>query len=99
VVRDSAGEPTGETRPVWSIAPESVIVSPAPDKTLNAGEAAEIWGWAWADGGASAVEVSTDGGASWLPAGLEKSIGRAWQRFALTWHPERRGPHELSSRA
>jgi len=98
-IRDAAGQPTGDTRPVWSIAPESVIVSPAPDKTLSVGEAVEIWGWAWADGGASEVEVSTDGESSWLRATLEAPSGRAWQRFAASWRPGRRGTYELSSRA
>ena len=51
VVRDAAGQPTGSTSPVWSIAPESVIVSPAPNQAVTAGEFFEIWGWAWADGG------------------------------------------------
>ncbi len=98
-IRDETGEPTGATRPVWAIAPESVIVSPAPDSTLSIADAVEVWGWAWADGGVSAVEVSTDGGSSWTPAVTEPPVGRAWQRFATTWRPERRGAQELCSRA
>ena len=50
-VLDSAGRETGETTPVWAIAPESLIVSPAPDATIEASVEREIWGWAWADGG------------------------------------------------
>jgi DMSO/TMAO reductase YedYZ molybdopterin-dependent catalytic subunit len=99
VVRDESGQPTGAIRPVWSIAPESVIVSPAPDDTVPIGESIEIWGWAWADGGATNVDVSTDGGTTWHLAKLEPPAGRTWQRFAASWHPERRGIHELSSRA
>jgi DMSO/TMAO reductase YedYZ molybdopterin-dependent catalytic subunit len=45
-ILNADGRPTGRTVPVWSIAPESVIVSPAPDQTLSAGEDVEIWGWA-----------------------------------------------------
>src|SRR5262249_14088438 len=55
-VRDDAGRPTGATTPVWSIAPESVIVSPAPDQGLAVGAPVEIWGWAWADGGVAIAE-------------------------------------------
>jgi DMSO/TMAO reductase YedYZ molybdopterin-dependent catalytic subunit len=99
VVRDEAGEPTGATNPVWSIAPESVIVSPMPERTLPAGHAVEIWGWAWMDGGVTAVEVSADAGSSWMQTATERPAGRAWQRFATTWLPDRRGMHELQSRA
>jgi DMSO/TMAO reductase YedYZ molybdopterin-dependent catalytic subunit len=98
-VRDVSGEPTGATVPVWSIAPESVIVAPAPDATLSAGEPHEIWGWAWADGGVSAVDVSVDGTQRAMRAETEPSAGRAWQRFAVTWRPHARGEHALWSRA
>jgi sulfane dehydrogenase subunit SoxC len=89
----------GERTPVWSIAPESVIVAPAPDQTLRADENVEIWGWAWADGGVSTVDISTDGGGAWRPAVLEPRVGRAWQRFAAAWRPEQNGTYELCARA
>jgi DMSO/TMAO reductase YedYZ molybdopterin-dependent catalytic subunit len=98
-ILDVEGKPTGATTPVGPIAPESVIVSPAPDQALPAGEEIEIWGWAWADGGVSAVDVSADDGGGWTPAVLERPAGRAWQRFAATWRPEHRGAHQLCSRA
>ncbi|HKE13530.1 MAG TPA: molybdopterin-dependent oxidoreductase [Kofleriaceae bacterium] len=99
VVRDPSGRPTGATTPVWAIAPESAIVAPAPDQTVAAGRPVEVWGWAWADGGVDAVDVTADGGASWMRADLEPRTGRTWQRFAATWRPERRGRHELAARA
>ncbi len=34
-LRDGAGRETGETTPVWSVAPESLIVSPAPDELVG----------------------------------------------------------------
>jgi DMSO/TMAO reductase YedYZ molybdopterin-dependent catalytic subunit len=98
-MRAASGQATGATVPVWAIAPESVIVSPAPDQTLRAGESIEIWGWAWADGGVGALEVSADGGASWISAALEPPAGRVWQRFTMAWRPGRNGAHELLSRA
>ncbi len=97
-VRDGSGRPTGATTPVWSIAPESVIVSPSPDQSLPSGRPAELWGWAWADGGVDTVEISTDGGATWSPAALEPPAGRTWQRFTATWRPQR-GSHDICSRA
>jgi sulfane dehydrogenase subunit SoxC len=88
----------GGTRPVWQIAPESVIVSPSPDMQIGA-DAVDIWGWAWADGGVSAVEISTDGGQTWRAADLDKPAGWAWQKFRASWQPEGVGEAVLMSRA
>jgi sulfane dehydrogenase subunit SoxC len=98
-VQNTAGQSTGATVPVGPIAPESVIVSPAPDQTLAIGVNAEIWGWAWADGGVSAIDIGTDRNSGWTPATIEPPAGRAWQRFASTWSPGRSGKYELRSRA
>lgn len=98
-IRDASGLPTGECLPVRSIAPESVIVSPAPDRVLAAGREIEIWGWAWADGGVSSVSVSTDRECPWLPAAVEPPADHAWQRFSVIWRPERPGKQEIRSRA
>jgi DMSO/TMAO reductase YedYZ molybdopterin-dependent catalytic subunit len=97
-VRDASDEVTGESTPVWSIAPESVIVSPAPDQALRAGQPVDVWGWAWADHGVVAVEFSADN-ATWARAAIEPRAGRAWQRFTATWRPERPGAHALCARA
>ena len=93
----AAGQP--ERRPVWAIAPESIIVAPAPDAVLARGEAVEIWGWAWSFRGVARVEVSSDGGASFREATLEPRRGWQWQRFSLSWQPERRGETLLAARA
>ena len=98
-VRDASGHPTGASNPVWSIAPESVIVSPAPNQTLTGGDVIEIWGWAWGDGGITTVDVTMDGASDWTPAIIEPPAGHTWQRFAISLRLEERGRHELSSRA
>jgi DMSO/TMAO reductase YedYZ molybdopterin-dependent catalytic subunit len=98
-VLDSAGESTGQTVPVWAIAPESVIVSPAPDSVLRAGVPIDVWGWAWADGGVKAVELSDDTDGQWRGALLEPARGRTWQRFQFTWLSEAPGRLSLRSRA
>ena len=87
----------GGTRPVWEVAPESVIVSPAPDAQVGA--RVDVWGWAWADGGVAKVEISTDGGTSWREAELAGHHGWAWQKFRIAWRPERDGEAVLLSRA
>lgn len=88
----------GGTRPVWQIAPESVIVSPAPDAQIGV-HAVEIWGWAWADDGVTAVEISTDGGQTWGAAELDRPNGWSWQKFRAAWQPEGAGEAVLMSRA
>ena len=87
----------GGARPVWAVAPESVIVSPAPDARV--GGAFEIWGRAWADGGVARVEVSTDGGATWRDAQLAPQRGWAWQKFTIACRAADRGETVLMSRA
>jgi DMSO/TMAO reductase YedYZ molybdopterin-dependent catalytic subunit len=86
-------------RPVWAIAPESIIVAPAPEAVVAAGDLTEIWGWAWSFRGIAAVEISANGGASFTRAALERRRGFAWQRFSLPWRPAARGETLISARA
>ena len=86
-------------RPVWATAPEAIIVAPAPETTVAAGEPIEIWGWAWSFRGIAAAEISVDGGASITRATLEARRGWAWQRFSLSWRPTARGEALLGARA
>ncbi|MCQ1839128.1 molybdopterin-dependent oxidoreductase [Neorhizobium galegae] len=81
-------------RPVWHVAPESVIVSPSPSDILSADMPTTIWGWAWGDNQISSVEVSVDGGGSWQAATVGPREDRSWQRFELSWSP-RAGQHLL----
>ena len=98
-VFDAAGKPTSETTPVWAIAPESVIVAPAPNRKVVMSTMTEIWGWAWADGGIDRVEISADDGMNWDPANVEMPRGREWQRFSYRWSPTRHGSVTLASLA
>ena len=95
---DDTSAASDGTTPVWAIAPQSVIVAPAPGARMGVGEPIDIWGWAWADGGVSQVEISVDG-ISWQPAMLEAAADRAWQRFNLSWVPRECGAAMLASRA
>jgi DMSO/TMAO reductase YedYZ molybdopterin-dependent catalytic subunit len=98
-VLDGAGRETGEATPVWSVAPESLIVSPMQDETVELAAEREIWGWAWADGGVRSVHVRTDDAGTWRAADLEPPRGREWQRFSMAWTPRQRGVVALGSRA
>jgi|SoiMethySBSTD1v2_1073268.scaffolds.fasta_scaffold606076_2 sulfane dehydrogenase subunit SoxC len=93
VVEHPAGQP--RCNPVWAIAPDSVIVSPAPDQSYALGSVIEIWGWAWSDGAATALDVSFDAGVRWATARLDPPSGRSWQRFTTTWAPKAPGRYEI----
>jgi DMSO/TMAO reductase YedYZ molybdopterin-dependent catalytic subunit len=86
-------------RPVWAIAPEAIIVAPAPDTTFAVDEPTEISGWAWSFRGIAAVDISTDDDASFQRATLEQRRGWAWQRFSHVWRPSARGETQISARA
>jgi DMSO/TMAO reductase YedYZ molybdopterin-dependent catalytic subunit len=94
-ILDASERDTGRTQPVWSIAPESVIVAPAPGATIARGAEIEIWGWAWSDAGIAAVEVFA--GDEPAQATIEQRSGRAWQCFHTTWRPQRAGAVTLRS--
>jgi DMSO/TMAO reductase YedYZ molybdopterin-dependent catalytic subunit len=98
-ILDGAGRDTGGVTPVWSIAPESVIVSPAPNHTIAVPSESEIWGWAWADGGIRSVHIRSDEEGVWRTAELEQPRGREWQRFSLPWKPTERGDYRFASLA
>jgi DMSO/TMAO reductase YedYZ molybdopterin-dependent catalytic subunit len=78
---------------------KSVIVSPADGGQFAAGPQ-KAFGFAWAgEGTIVAVDVSTDGGASWAPAALVGEDSRyAWRRweYALDAKP---GQHTIMARA
>jgi DMSO/TMAO reductase YedYZ molybdopterin-dependent catalytic subunit len=96
-VLDDAGGKTGDTKTVWSIAPESLIVSPAPHASIERSVEQQIWGWAWADGGVESVHVRLED--AWLPAELEPARRREWQRFSMPWKPRHPGTVVLASQA
>jgi DMSO/TMAO reductase YedYZ molybdopterin-dependent catalytic subunit len=98
-VLDKEGRETGQTSPVWQVAPESVIVSPAPSARIPSGQVCELWGRAWGDKPIETVEISIDGGDSWSKASLAHRTGRSWQRFAFNWRPDQGGRRRLLSRA
>jgi sulfane dehydrogenase subunit SoxC len=97
-IRPSPNNPNVGTRPVWQVAPESLIVSPAPDAKIGRGPV-EIWGRAWADGGVASVDVSTDGGQTWHAAELGNQTDWSWQTFRMRWDPWGTGNAILMSRA
>jgi DMSO/TMAO reductase YedYZ molybdopterin-dependent catalytic subunit len=77
---------------------KSVIADPRPERALAAGQH-QVRGMAWSPHGVAHVEVSTDGGAHWQPAGLLDDLGpRSWRQFTWTWDATP-GDYLLASRA
>jgi DMSO/TMAO reductase YedYZ molybdopterin-dependent catalytic subunit len=96
---DFDSDPSGAaTRPVWAVAPESIIVAPKSDALIGCAPT-EICGWAWSSCAVRSVEVSVDGGRCWAEAELEPANGRSWQRFSYRWRPAGAGAYELRCRA
>ena len=79
----------------------SVIDIPSRGQVLLAGVAAALKGVAFAgDRGISRVEISPDGGQSWLPARIDYSQSPlAWALWSADWTPSRPGAATLSVRA
>ncbi|MFJ5775301.1 sulfite oxidase [Streptomyces sp. NPDC093094] len=99
-------EPGDEGEPVTRIAPRALMVPPGfPDfmsrTRFVAPGTVTLEGRAWSGRApVTGVEVSTDDGATWQPAGLEPEHGHrwAWRRWSHTWTAVP-GEHVLCARA
>jgi hypothetical protein len=79
----------------------SLITSHANGASVKAGAPFTVSGVAWDGGyGIRTVEISTDGGKTWLPATLGEDIGRfAFRTFSTSFSPKSRGKHIIMARA
>ncbi len=92
--------PAAVMRPVEAMVVKSLIASPGegavvPQSTMV------VRGVAWTgEGRVTKVEVSTDGGAQWLPAEfVGDDVPYAWRQWEYRWSPSRPGPVTFLSRA
>jgi len=87
-------------RPVRETAVRALIVAPPADATLPRSPQ-RVRGLAWSGHGPiRAVELSEDGGSSWMPARLERHPhAYAWTWWEADWTPSREGPLSLLARA
>lgn len=99
-------EPEEEGTPVTRMAVRSLMRPPgipefATRRRHVRAEPQTLEGRAWSGAGAiEAVEVSTDGGATWRAAELDPPVGPyAWRRWTFAWTPEAPGECELCCRA
>jgi DMSO/TMAO reductase YedYZ molybdopterin-dependent catalytic subunit len=79
-----SGERSTERMPVWEVAPEALITSPAHHATLPKGNIA-VSGWSWGATEISYVEISVDGGATWQRVRAEARHQMSWQKFCFEW--------------
>src|SRR5580692_2469518 len=88
-----------DTHPLTGLSVKSVIAGPLEGTSLKAGKVA-VHGAAWAgESNVVKVEVSTDGGASWNPAGLGHDEARyAWRLWTYEWKAKS-GDYSILSRA
>jgi DMSO/TMAO reductase YedYZ molybdopterin-dependent catalytic subunit len=98
LVADAAAETAGV--PLTTTAIRSVISEPAADTRLARGEHV-VRGYAWSGAGPiTRVEVSADGGATWVAARLTSPAERyAWRRWVWRWQATTPGSVTLLCRA
>jgi len=89
-----------ETVPITDMTCRSILVTPEPGEKAQAGKAYEVTGVAFDSGkGIKQVEVSVDGGQTWVAAKLDPQSGKyAWRRFRHQFTPAA-GAHTILSRA
>jgi DMSO/TMAO reductase YedYZ molybdopterin-dependent catalytic subunit len=89
-----------ETVPISRMTVRSLFVRPEPQERVESGRPVEVSGLAIDCGkGIAKVEVSTDGGRSWVTAKLEREIGKySWRRWRFDWRPAA-GKYRLLARA
>ena len=96
---DDEGQPLTRIYPRALMVPPGLADFPTRERTLAAGRVT-IDGRAWSGfAPVEAVEVSTDGGASWAPGELDPARSRwAWRGWRFEWDATP-GEHVLSCRA
>lgn len=87
-------------RPIWGVDITSQIARPSRGQEVRLGQPTIVWGWAWGLYPVQAVDISPDGGISWLSAEVQPTVDSGqWQRFAVNWRPRLPGTSRLLSRA
>jgi hypothetical protein len=79
----------------------SLITSHPQGTSIKAGSPITVTGIAWDSGyGLRTVEMSTDGGKTWVPASLGEDLGRfAFRPFSFQFRPRAKGKQTVMARA
>jgi DMSO/TMAO reductase YedYZ molybdopterin-dependent catalytic subunit len=92
---------TAVNTPITEIVVNSLITDPADGATLKTGGPITISGIAWDGGyGINMVDVSSDGGKTWVAATLGQDLGRfAFRTFSYQYSPKAPGKQTVMARA
>lgn len=96
-----AGSALTESRPIGRLPVRSFVTSLREGQTLHLGQNQALRGIAF-DGGSGihSVEISDDGGRSWLPTRLGENLGNySFREWRTEWAPRQRGVVHLLVRA
>jgi DMSO/TMAO reductase YedYZ molybdopterin-dependent catalytic subunit len=101
VVSRFATQDTSANTPITEMVVNSLISSPLDGAQVKAGSTVTVGGIAWDGGyGIRGVEVSTDGGKTWMKATLWQDLGRfAFREFSFAFKPKGRGRQTIMARA
>jgi DMSO/TMAO reductase YedYZ molybdopterin-dependent catalytic subunit len=98
VFRGERGTPEGA--PVTRQRVRAVIAHPVDGTTLPRAAAIRIAGTAWSgEAPVERVELSLDGGRSWVQANIDSSLTGAASTWSLTWSPPGAGAYSIMARA
>jgi DMSO/TMAO reductase YedYZ molybdopterin-dependent catalytic subunit len=89
-----------DTHPVTALSVKSVISGPSEGARLRTGKVA-VHGVAWAgEADIVKVEISTNGGTTWIPATLgHEQAHYAWRLWSYDWKLSKSGDYTIMSRA
>ena len=89
-----------DTHPVTSLNVKSLIANPR-DGASTKSRTLHVQGMAWAgEADIAKVEVSTDSGATWQPAQLDRKQSHyAWRIWGFSWNAPKPGAYTIMSRA
>jgi DMSO/TMAO reductase YedYZ molybdopterin-dependent catalytic subunit len=101
VVARFISQETATNTPITEMVVNSLITSPAEGASVKAGRPMTVSGVAWDGGyGIRVVEISTDGGKTWVAASLGEDAGRfAFRGWSYGFAPKARGEHVIMARA
>jgi DMSO/TMAO reductase YedYZ molybdopterin-dependent catalytic subunit len=101
VVARFASQETEVNTPITEMVVNSLMTSPPDGATVRAGDRVTVHGIAWDAGyGIHAVEISTDGGSSWIASALGEDLGRfAFRSFSYDLATPTKGNYRIMARA
>lgn len=98
---ESPQQLAAKTVPIHQMSIHSFLISHVSGDKVALGTPCQLEGLAThSQGKITRVEVSTDGGTSWVPANLGEDLGKyAWRRWKLSWTPSKAGKTSIQVRA